>query len=89
MNQYARLLTELGILFELQKFDRGLAFIVDSLEYSIRIKSDRGMRCMGIFEQFRQYSSQEIQKRYNDLISDVQNYPCMLGALKCEGNAHQ
>ena len=39
---------------------------------------------MGIFEQFRQYSSQEIQKRYNDLISDVQNYPCMLGALKCE-----
>lgn len=74
MNQYARLLTELGIYYlNSKKFDRGLAFIVDSLEYSIRIKSDRGMlRCMGIFEQFRQYSSQEIQKRYNDLISDVQ-----------------
>jgi transcriptional regulator with XRE-family HTH domain len=74
MNQYARLLTELGIYYlNSKKFNRGLTFIVDSLEYSIRIKSDRGMlRCMGIFEQFRQYSSEEIQKRYKDLISDVQ-----------------
>ncbi len=74
MSQYARLLTELGIYnLNSKKFDRGLTFIVDSLEYSIRIKSDRGMlRCMGIFEQFRQYASEEIQKRYNESIRDVQ-----------------
>lgn len=74
MSQYARLLTELGIYYlNSKKFDHGLTFIVDSLEYSIRIKSDRGMlRCMEIFEQFCKYSSQEIQKRYNDLISNVQ-----------------
>ena len=27
---------------------------------------------MGIFEQFRQYASEEIQKRYNEFIRDVQ-----------------
>lgn len=74
MNQYARLLTELGIYYlNSKKFDCGLTFIINSLEYSIRIKSDRGMlRCMGIFEQFRQYASEEIQERYNELIREVQ-----------------
>ncbi len=74
MNQYTRLLSELGIYYlNSKQFDRGLKYVVDSLEYSIKIKSDRGMlRCMGIFEQFRQFSSEDIQRRYTELIRDVQ-----------------
>ncbi|WP_100537936.1 helix-turn-helix transcriptional regulator [Paenibacillus sp. GM2FR] len=74
INQYTRLLAELGIYYlNAKQYDRGLSYILDSLEYSIRIKSDNGMlRCMGIFEQFRQYASEEIQKRYNEFIRNVQ-----------------
>ena len=74
INRYTRLLAELGIYYlNAKQYDRGLSYILDSLEYSIRIKSDNGMlRCMGIFEQFRQYASEEIQKRYNEFIRDVQ-----------------
>ncbi|MGG4096624.1 hypothetical protein [Paenibacillus lautus] len=58
----------------MKQYDRGLSYILDSLEYSIRTKSDNGMLpCMGIFEQFRQYSSsEETQKLYNEFIRDVQ-----------------
>jgi transcriptional regulator with XRE-family HTH domain len=74
INRYTRLLAELGIYYlNAKQYDRGLSYILDSLEYSIRIKSDNGMlRCMGIFEQFRQYAPEEIQKRYNEFIRDVQ-----------------
>ncbi|MBX4147692.1 helix-turn-helix domain-containing protein [Paenibacillus lautus] len=74
LNRYTRLLAELGIYYlNAKQYDRGLSYILDSLEYSIRTKSDNGMlRCMGIFEQFRQYASEEIQKRYNEFIRDVQ-----------------
>lgn len=74
LNRYTRLLAELGIYYlNAKQYDWGLSYILDSLEYSIRIKSDNGMlRCMGIFEQFRQYASEEIQKRYNEFIRDVQ-----------------
>ncbi|PJN55895.1 hypothetical protein PAEVO_26180 [Paenibacillus sp. GM2FR] len=74
INRYTRLLAELGIYYlNAKQYDRGLSYILDSLAYSIRIKSDNGMlRCMGIFEQFRQYASEEIQKRYNEFIRDVQ-----------------
>ncbi|MGE7822800.1 helix-turn-helix domain-containing protein [Paenibacillus sp. NPDC093718] len=74
INRYTRLLAELGIYYlNAKQYDRGLSYILDSLEYSIRIKSDNGMlRCMGIFEQFRQYASEEIQERYNEFIRDVQ-----------------
>ncbi|OME95263.1 MULTISPECIES: helix-turn-helix domain-containing protein [Paenibacillus] len=74
LNRYTRLLAELGIYYlNAKQYNRGLSYILDSLEYSIRIKSDNGMlRCMGIFEQFRQYASEEIQKRYNEFIRDVQ-----------------
>ncbi|PCL93846.1 helix-turn-helix domain-containing protein [Paenibacillus lautus] len=74
MNQHARLLTELGIYYlNSKKLNRGLVYIVDSMEYSIKINSDRGMlRCMGIFEQFRHAATEDILKRYNELIRDVQ-----------------
>ncbi|AWP27061.1 helix-turn-helix domain protein [Paenibacillus vortex V453] len=74
LNRYTRLLAELGIYYiNSKQFDRGLAYILDSLEYSIRTKSDNGMlRCMGIFEQFRHFSSEDTQRRYTELVQDVQ-----------------
>ncbi|MEK4117915.1 helix-turn-helix transcriptional regulator [Paenibacillus sp. FSL W8-0919] len=74
LNNYTRLLAELGIYYlNAKQYDRGLAYIVDSFEYSIRIRSDKGMlRCMGLFEQFRSYASAEIQQRYQELIREVQ-----------------
>ncbi|MGG3279545.1 transcriptional regulator [Paenibacillus solani] len=72
--RYTRLLAELGIYYlNSKQYDRGLSYILDSLEFSIRIKSDNGMlRCMGIFEQFRQSASEEILQRYEKLIRAVQ-----------------
>ncbi|ANY75651.1 transcriptional regulator [Paenibacillus ihbetae] len=74
INNYTRLLAELGIYYlNAKRYEEGLAYIVDSLEYSIRIRSDKGMlRCMGLFEQFRPFASPEIQQRYQNLISEVQ-----------------
>ncbi|WP_098746643.1 helix-turn-helix transcriptional regulator [Paenibacillus sp. EZ-K15] len=74
VHRYTRFLAELGIYYlNAKQYDRGLSYILDSLKYSIRTKSDNGMlRCMGIFEQFRQYSSKETQKLYNEYIRDVQ-----------------
>ena len=74
LDNYTRLLAELGIYYlNAKQYERGLAYIVDSFEYSIRIRSDKGMlRCMGLFEQFRSYASAEIQQRYQELIREVQ-----------------
>ncbi|OOC62174.1 helix-turn-helix transcriptional regulator [Paenibacillus ihbetae] len=74
LNNYTRLLAELGIYYlNAKQYDRGLAYIVDSFEYAIRIRSDKGMlRCMGLFEQFRSFASAEIQQRYQELITEVQ-----------------
>jgi len=56
-----------------KRYEQGLDYIVNSLEYSIRICSDKGMlRCMGLFEQFRPFASPEIQQRYQNLISGIQ-----------------
>ncbi|MFE0397594.1 hypothetical protein [Paenibacillus lactis] len=74
LNRYTRLLAELGIYYlNAKQYERGLAYIVDSFEYSIRIRSDKGMlRCMGLFEQFRLFASPQIQQRYQEMISEVQ-----------------
>jgi len=74
LNSYTRLLAELGIYYlNAKQYERGLAYIVDSFEYSIRIRSDKGMlRCMGLFEQFRSFASPQIQQRYQEMISEVQ-----------------
>ncbi|WP_339294288.1 helix-turn-helix transcriptional regulator [Paenibacillus sp. FSL W7-1279] len=73
--RYTRLLSELGIYYLNSKnYDKGLQFILESLDRSITINSNRGMlRCMGLFEQFRDFSSYECQKRYKTLVSEVQD----------------
>lgn len=73
--RYTRLLSELGIYYLNDKnYDKGLQFILESLDNSITINSNRGMlRCMGLFEQFRDFSSLDAKKRYKILVSEVQN----------------
>ncbi|KZS44661.1 transcriptional regulator [Paenibacillus glucanolyticus] len=74
VDRYTRLLAELGIYYlNLKQFDKGLELILDSLEKSIAINSDSGMlRCMGLFEQFRSFSTLELQQRYRSLVCEVQ-----------------
>lgn len=74
VDRYTRLLAELGIYYlNLKQFDKGLKLILDSLEKSITINSDNGMlRCMGVFEQFRNFSTLEVQQRYRGLVCEVQ-----------------
>lgn len=74
-DRYTRLLAELGIYYlNTNRYESGLKFILESLENSIKINSDKGMlRCMGVFEQFRHYSSNELQLKYKYLVKDVQS----------------
>lgn len=73
-DRYTRLLAELGIYYlNSNHYDRGFELILDSLKIAIKINSDKGMlRCMGVFEQFRHFSTEELQLRYKKLVSDVQ-----------------
>ncbi|SEK33459.1 hypothetical protein SAMN04488688_101491 [Paenibacillus sp. cl141a] len=72
--RYTRLLSELGIYYlNAKNYDKGLQYILESLVSSITINSNKGMlRCMGLFEQFRDFSSLETQKRFKKLVSEVQ-----------------
>ncbi|EHB67185.1 MULTISPECIES: helix-turn-helix domain-containing protein [Paenibacillus] len=73
-SRFARLLTELGIYYlSTQKYNNGIEYILKSLENCIAINSSNGMlRCMGIFEEFRQFATDEAQKHYKKLVSEVQ-----------------
>ncbi|WFB56376.1 helix-turn-helix transcriptional regulator [Paenibacillus sp. BR1-192] len=74
LERHTRLLAELGIYYiNSEQYDKGIEFILESLGSSITINSNNGMlRCMGLFEQYRHFSSLESQKRYTNLVSEVQ-----------------
>ncbi|GIO94191.1 MULTISPECIES: helix-turn-helix domain-containing protein [Paenibacillus] len=73
VDRYTRLLTELGIYYLNKKdFKRGLDFILDSMENCIKINSTKGIvRCMGLFEMFRQNASLNATEHYKILVSEV------------------
>jgi len=75
LERYTRLLAELGIYYlNSKQYDKGIGFILESLDYSIRINSNHGMlRCMALFEQYRDFMPVDSQKRYTILVSEVQN----------------
>ncbi|MBT2289887.1 helix-turn-helix transcriptional regulator [Paenibacillus albidus] len=72
--RYTRLLAELGIYYLNAKiFDKGIFLVLESLESSIKINSDSAMlRCIGLYEQFREYASDQAQEKYKILIREVQ-----------------
>ncbi|OOC62176.1 helix-turn-helix domain-containing protein [Paenibacillus ihbetae] len=74
LSRFTRLLSELGIYFlNSRRFEKGIEYILQSLENCIAINSSNGMlRCMGIFEQFRQFATEEAQQQYKKLVSEVQ-----------------
>ncbi|ANY75650.1 transcriptional regulator [Paenibacillus ihbetae] len=74
LSRFTRLLSELGLYYlNLKRFEKGMEYILESLKYCIAINSSNGMlRCMGIFEQFRQNATDEAQQQYKKLVSEVQ-----------------
>lgn len=64
----------MGIYYlNLKHFEKGLQFILESLQQSIAINNDNGMlRCMALFEQFREFSTIDLQQKYRKLVCEVQ-----------------
>jgi transcriptional regulator with XRE-family HTH domain len=72
-DQYSRLLAELGTYYLCtDRIQTGLNYVLKSLSFCIKIGSDRGIiRCVGLFEQFRDFTSTEMQCEYKNLIGEV------------------
>lgn len=73
-DRYTRLLAELGIYYLCsERYEKGIEHILESLKNSIIINSDSGMiRCMGLYEQFRRFSTKEQEQKYKILVEEVQ-----------------
>ncbi|MEK3779786.1 helix-turn-helix domain-containing protein [Paenibacillus sp. FSL R5-0810] len=74
LSRFTKLLSELGIYYlNSSRFEKGIEYILESLKSCIAINSSNGMlRCMGIFEQFRHLATDEAQRQYKNLVSEVQ-----------------
>lgn len=72
-DRYSRLLGELGAYYlSTERIHLGIKYVLDSLNFCIQIGSDRGIiRCVGLFEQFREYTNMETQLLYKKLIGEV------------------
>lgn len=72
-DRYSRLLGELGAYYlSTDRIHLGIKYVLDSLNFCIKIGSDRGIiRCVGLFEQFREYTNMETQLLYKKLIGEV------------------
>lgn len=72
-DRYSRLLAELGTYYlNSGRKSLGLDYILQSLSFCIKINSERGIiRCIGLFERYRDDSTLELISRYKELISEV------------------
>ncbi|MGZ7441227.1 helix-turn-helix domain-containing protein [Paenibacillus sp. TH7-28] len=73
-DRYANLLAGLGEYYLNKKaFVQGLEYVLDSLAFAIEIYNRYGMlKCIGLFEQYRNFASEAANERYKILISEVQ-----------------
>ena len=73
-DRYIRFLTELAIYhLAAQKFDIGFHYLLESLESCVKIRSNSNIvRCVGLFEKYREVALLEHKKLYSNLISEVQ-----------------
>lgn len=73
-DKYTVLLYELAVYcLNAQKIGKGIAYLFQCLESSVRMNSDsRIVQCVVLFEQYRHLSSGEDQERYKILIGEVQ-----------------
>ncbi|GJM71992.1 hypothetical protein HMSSN036_42080 [Paenibacillus macerans] len=73
-DRYANLLAGLGEYYLNKKaFAQGLEYVLDSLAFAIEIYNSYGiLKCIGLFEQYRNFATKAVNERYKNLISEVQ-----------------
>lgn len=73
-DRYVSLLAGLGVYFlNKNDFGRGLGYVLDSLAFVIEIRNGYGMlKCVGLFEQYRNFATEAASGRYKNLIGEVQ-----------------
>lgn len=73
-DRYANLLVGLGEYYlNKQEFARGLEYVLDSMQFAIEIYNSYGiLKCIGLFEQHRNFATEAANGRYKKLISEVQ-----------------
>ncbi|GGA41323.1 helix-turn-helix domain-containing protein [Paenibacillus physcomitrellae] len=67
---YMNLMIELAYYYlQSQRYEKGIACMLDSLSLAVEINSDAGMmKCVGLFEQFREYATVQAEDTYKLLI---------------------
>ncbi|MNN00496.1 hypothetical protein D3C81_1130880 [compost metagenome] len=73
-DRFVSLLSGLGVYYlNKNDFDRGLRYILDSLAFAIAIRTGHDiLKCVGLFEQYRDFANEDAKFRYKTLISEVQ-----------------
>lgn len=76
LDNYTRLLAELGIYYlNNNAIDRGLKYVLESLSNAVIINSNKGiLRCIGLFEEYRNFSTSEEKQEFKKLISEVYKF---------------
>ncbi|CQR51699.1 transcriptional regulator [Paenibacillus riograndensis] len=73
-DRYTQFLIELAVYYlTKKKWDNGLFYLLESLESSIKIRSDSYIvKCVGLFEKYRSVAGQQQRNAYANLIGEVQ-----------------
>ncbi|WP_379128259.1 transcriptional regulator [Paenibacillus sp. sgz500958] len=73
-DRYTQFLTELAMYyFGQEKLEDGFNYLLGSLELSATIRSNSSIvRCVGLFEKYRDFAAPNHKQRYTNLISEVQ-----------------
>ncbi|WP_334076174.1 MULTISPECIES: helix-turn-helix transcriptional regulator [Paenibacillus] len=73
-DRFVSLLSGLGVYYlKKNNLDFGLKYILDSFAFAIEIRSEHDMlKCVGLFEQYRDFATEEAKFRYKKLIGEVQ-----------------
>lgn len=73
VDQYAKYLAETSIYFMNKKqYQTGMKYLIDCLAIAIRINNYRSIvKCVGIFEKYRQYAEKSVVTDYMKLVEEV------------------
>ncbi|MGZ7444780.1 helix-turn-helix domain-containing protein [Paenibacillus sp. TH7-28] len=71
---YLKLLLGLGEYYlKKSDFQQGLKYVLDCFAFAIEIQNGHGMlKCVGLFEQYRDFATEAVIRHYKILISEVQ-----------------
>lgn len=73
-DRYTNLMAEIAFYYiKRKKYEKSVKYIMESLESSVKINSESCIiKCVGMFEQLRHTASLDTQKKYQNLICEVQ-----------------